>query len=95
MTLRNAREPTDLQWAILDALIPEPPRRKDGRGRPWRSRRSVLSDMFPTTNGNAFLTYVFSKRYVGRGGGDRTRTPFEFAVIYGGQGAIWMMASCC
>ena len=27
--------------------------------------------MFPTTNGNVFLTYVFSIRYVGRGGGDR------------------------
>jgi len=23
-------------------LIPEPPRRKDGRGRPWRGRREVL-----------------------------------------------------
>ena len=43
MVPRNARELTDLQWAILDALIPEPPRRKDGRGRPWKSRRSVLN----------------------------------------------------
>jgi hypothetical protein len=34
----NARELTDLQWAILDALIPEPSRRKDGRGRPWKDR---------------------------------------------------------
>ena len=33
---------TDAQWAILDRLIPEPVRRKDGRGRPWRSRREVL-----------------------------------------------------
>ena|SRR6266571_3344674 len=41
MLLFNARELTDLQWAVLDALIPEPPRRKDGR--PWRSRRSVLN----------------------------------------------------
>src|SRR5713226_4733752 len=24
-------------------LIPEPPRRKDGRGRPWKARRSVLN----------------------------------------------------
>jgi hypothetical protein len=29
----DARELTDLQWAILDGLIPEPPRRRDGRGR--------------------------------------------------------------
>ena len=33
MLLLNARDLTDLQWAALDALIPEPPRRKDGRGR--------------------------------------------------------------
>lgn len=39
----NARELTDLEWAILDALIPEPPRRNDGRGRPWKARRSVLN----------------------------------------------------
>jgi transposase len=43
MLLLNARELTDLQWETLDALIPEPPRRKDRRGRPWRSRRSVLN----------------------------------------------------
>ena len=43
MLVLNARELTDLQWAILDALIPEPPCRKDGRGRPWKSRRSVLN----------------------------------------------------
>jgi len=34
---------TDAQWAILDPLIPEPVRRTDGRGRPWRPRRDVLS----------------------------------------------------
>ncbi len=43
MLVLNARELTDLQWAILDALIPEPPCRKDGRGRPWKSCRSVLN----------------------------------------------------
>jgi len=43
MLLRDARELTDLQWAILDALIPEPPRRNDGKGRPWKARRSVLN----------------------------------------------------
>ena len=39
----NARELTDIQWAILDALTPEPSRRKDGRGRPWKDRRIVLN----------------------------------------------------
>lgn len=43
MPLPNARDLTDLQWAILDPLIPEPPRRKDGRGRPWKDRRAVLN----------------------------------------------------
>ena len=43
MPALNARDLTDLQWGILDDLIPEPPRRDDKRGRPWRSRRSVLN----------------------------------------------------
>lgn len=34
---------TDAQWEILDSLIPEPIRRKDGRGRPWQPRRDVLN----------------------------------------------------
>src|SRR6266566_10057367 len=37
------RDLTDPQWAILDQLIPEPERRTDGRGRPWRPRRDVLN----------------------------------------------------
>lgn len=35
-------ELTDAQWARRDPLIPEPPRREDGRGRPWTPRRPVL-----------------------------------------------------
>jgi len=37
------RDLSDEQWAVLDPLIPEPERRKDGRGRPWKERRSVLN----------------------------------------------------
>ncbi len=33
---------TEAQWAIVEPLIPEPRRRKDGRGRPWREPREVL-----------------------------------------------------
>ena len=33
---------TDAQWAILRPLIPEPIRRRDGRGRPWIPSRDVL-----------------------------------------------------
>jgi transposase len=37
------RDLADAQWALLDLLIPEPKRRKDGRGRPWKDRREVLN----------------------------------------------------
>jgi transposase len=43
MPLPNARDLTDAQWAILDYIIPEPSRRRDGRGRPWKDRRTVLN----------------------------------------------------
>jgi transposase len=39
----SPRDLTDAQWAVLDPLIPEPVRRKDGRGRPWKPRRDVLN----------------------------------------------------
>jgi transposase len=39
----HPRDLTDQQWTLLDALIPEPKRRKDGRGRPWKDRRAVLN----------------------------------------------------
>ena len=34
---------TDEQWEILELLIPDPPRRADGKGRPWRDPRDVLN----------------------------------------------------
>ena len=34
---------TDEQWEVLEPLIPAPPRRGDGRGRPWRDPRDVLN----------------------------------------------------
>jgi transposase len=34
---------TDEQWAVLEPVIGEMPRRADGRGRPWRSSREVLN----------------------------------------------------
>jgi transposase len=37
------RDLTYAQWKILKILIPEPTRRKDGRGRPWKDPRSVLN----------------------------------------------------
>jgi transposase len=34
---------TDEQWEVLNPIIPIPPRRADGRGRPWRDPRAVLN----------------------------------------------------
>ena len=36
---------TDVQWEVLRSLIPEPPRREDGRGRPWEDDRKLLDGM--------------------------------------------------
>ncbi len=43
MPIANGRDLTDSQWKTLGDLIPEPLRRGDGRGRPWKDRRSVLN----------------------------------------------------
>lgn len=37
------RDLTNVQWEILDSLIPESAPRRDGRGRPWKDRRAVLN----------------------------------------------------
>lgn len=34
---------TDTQWEYISTLIPDPPRRPDNRGRPWRPSREVLN----------------------------------------------------
>ena len=34
---------TDEQWTMLKPLVPEPARRTDGWGRPWRDTREVLN----------------------------------------------------
>jgi transposase len=41
--MRHTRDLTDEEWQSLDPLIPKPRRRPDGRGRPWKSRQSVLN----------------------------------------------------
>ena len=43
MANRRGEELTDEQWAIIAPLIPEPPRRQDGRGRPWKDTREVMN----------------------------------------------------
>ena len=39
----HPRDLTNDQWEILEPFLPIPPRRKDGRGRPWTDRRAVLN----------------------------------------------------
>jgi transposase len=36
-------ELTEAQWSVLEPLIPDSPRRSDGRGRPWKDKRTVLN----------------------------------------------------
>lgn len=36
---------TDKQWEIVEPLLPELPRRSDGRGRPWADSRKLLNGM--------------------------------------------------
>jgi len=43
MNQNRSRDLTDKQWRILDVLIPQSIARRDGRGRPWKARRSVLN----------------------------------------------------
>jgi len=43
MANRRGEELTDEQWAVIEPLIPEPPRREDKRGRPWRDTREVMN----------------------------------------------------
>ena len=41
-------ELTEEQWQVLEPLIPEPPRREDGKGRPRRNPREVLDGILWT-----------------------------------------------
>ena len=38
-----AQDLTDAQWTFIEPLRPKPPKRADGRGRPWRASRAVLN----------------------------------------------------
>jgi transposase len=40
---RHPRDLTDEQWALIGPFLPTLPRRRDGRGRPWRQNRAVLN----------------------------------------------------
>ena len=44
---------TEEQWALVSPLIPTPPGRLDGRGRPWRCSREVLDGILWKLRTNA------------------------------------------
>jgi Putative transposase of IS4/5 family (DUF4096) len=39
----HSRDLPDEQWAPIGGLLPEPVRRADGPGRPWRENRAMLN----------------------------------------------------
>jgi len=41
--MAKGEELSEEQWAAIEVLIPEAPRRADGRGRPWRSNQEVMN----------------------------------------------------
>jgi transposase len=41
--MARREELSDEQWAIIEPLLGEMPRRADGRGRPWRDNREVIN----------------------------------------------------
>ena len=41
--MARREELSDEQWAIIELLLGEMPRRSDGRGRPWRDNREVIN----------------------------------------------------
>lgn len=41
--MARREELNDEQWAVIEPLLPEPPKREDGKGRPRRDDREVLN----------------------------------------------------
>jgi transposase len=54
---------TAKQWEVLESLIPEPPRRADRRGRPWREPRDVLSGILWVLHAGGAPSGDFPERY--------------------------------
>jgi transposase len=41
--MARGEELTDEQWEIIEPLLPELPKRDDGKGRPWRENREIMN----------------------------------------------------
>ena len=49
---------TDEQWTMVSQVIPEPLRRTDGRGRPWKPTRNVLYSYISGNSGHLYSIIV-------------------------------------
>ncbi len=41
--MARGEELTEEQWSLIEPLLPELPKRDDGRGRPWRDNREIMN----------------------------------------------------
>lgn len=41
--MARGEELTDEQWSLIEPLLPELPKRDDGKGRPWRDDREIMN----------------------------------------------------
>jgi transposase len=41
--MARGEELTDEQWSLIEPLLPELPKRDDGKGRPWRENREIMN----------------------------------------------------
>ena len=74
-------ELTDAQWEVVRGLIPEPPRRADGWGRPWRSASPALEAGI----GLAALTCCAVPRLAKLSGILRLRSPCSLRSVMAGR----------
>ena len=100
------RDLSDDQWEVLDTLIPEPKRRIDGRGRPWKSRRSVVISpqatfvlrLDPSVPSNllawTFMSVGGSLPFIARGVLSRSRLlpSIVLTIIGSGLGALLLLS---
>jgi putative transposase of IS4/5 family DUF4096 len=74
---------TDEQWEVLEPLIPNPSRRSDGRGRPWRTPRGVLDGILWVlrTGVETFLETLLGLSRDGKTIGPIPRNPLQLAAL--------------
>src|SRR5256885_16983237 len=91
MLIPNIRDLTNVQWEVLDSLIPEPTPRRDGRGRPWKDRRAVLNGILWVVRTGAPWADV-PDRYPSYQTCHRRGLPWS---VRGGEGEGWGRCPTC